>query len=148
MVLDNTMLDAIDGNLTAAGYESTLSAEGGFLGFLLDAGGAPISDASITCVAGTCPAYYPVGAPETIPTGGWFYDGTTGAVATTTGGNGMFIMPAAPITTYEATAEGYTFDSLTSGSLPGMALIIALSADDDGDTGSPDTGTTSPGTPE
>ena len=135
MVLNNTMLGAIDGNLMGAGYTSTLTAEGGFLGFLFDAAGAPIEDASITCVAGSCPAFYPVGAPETIPTGGWFYDAGTGAPATATGGSGMFIMPAAPITTYNASADGYTFDSLTSGSLPGMALIIALYADAPADTG-------------
>jgi hypothetical protein len=124
-----------DGNLTGAGYASSLTAEGGFLGFLFDAGGAPIAGASITCVAGTCPAFYPTGGPETIPMGAWFYD-ESGAPATVTGPPGMFIMPAAPITTYEATADGYTFDSLTSGSLPGMALIIALTADG----GSDDTG--------
>jgi hypothetical protein len=43
----------------------------------------------------------------------------------------MFIMPEAPITTYTASADGYTFDALTSGSLPGMALIISLYADPD-----------------
>ena len=76
-----------------------------------------------------------MGNPETIPTGGWFYDSSTGAVASATGSNGMFIIPGAPITTYTATAEGHTFDSLTSGSLPGVALFIALTADGTDDTG-------------
>jgi hypothetical protein len=142
MTLSNAMLGAIDVNLMGAGYTSTLTIEGGFLGFLMDSEGDAISGASITCAAGTCPSYYPVGAPETIPTGGWFYDGTTGEVATETNANGMFIIPAAPITTYNATADGYTFDSLTSGSLPGMALIIALYADAEvADTGEMSTGT-------
>jgi len=101
--------------------------------------------------AGATP-YYPVGDTDSMGTGAWFIDPTSGEPAVATGSNGMFIIPAAPITTYTGTADGYTFDSFTSGSLPGMALFVAMWADEGGetdtgsaDTGSADTGTADPG---
>jgi len=129
--LTTEMVMLIDGNLEAVGHvdvdgaPQSFSEAGGLVSFLLDGAGAPVVNATMTCAAGYCPAYYNSGAGEF----GFSFVGNTGDLATATGPDGLAVLPAAPITSYEGTHDELEFDSLTLGSLPGIALFVSLTAD-------------------
>jgi len=100
------------GGLAAAGYAGDLSVDGAMVGFVLGADGSPVDGATVTGPDGY-PTYYFTGAD---------FSGT-GTVAAA---NAMFVIPAAPIYSYSAEADGETFDSLLAGSQPGFAVVVAF----------------------
>ena len=105
----------------AGGYVWTPATQGVLMGFVLDSTGAPIGGATVT---GTAASTFYVDGNSTD---GMFT--SAGALNTSTAtGVGVFAIPAAPITTYTAAADGMTFDTLTGGSLPGLALFVAFYA--------------------
>jgi hypothetical protein len=146
--ISNTYMTLIDTGLVLAGHSTTFdgfSAAGGIYGWLNDTDNNPIAGGSVTC-SGDCPAFYQVDTPGGA---GLFANVEPSGIetATETGSAGVFVMPGAPVTTYTAAAEGYTFEPATLGSLPGLALIVALYGEGEGggdtgdidDTGADDT---------
>ena len=121
--LSNSMVAAIDGNLSALGHvdaegePATFEASGGLINFIFDAEGAPVSGATVSCAAGYCPAYYAADAEG--------FD----LSATETGMMGLAVLPGAPITTYSVEHAEKSFGSATMGSLAGIALFVAMTED-------------------
>jgi hypothetical protein len=93
---------------------------------MFDAEGSPAPGATLDCAAGYCPAYY--NTADMV--GSFSLLDTAGELATSTGLDGVAVLPGAPITTYLPTHPTLAFDSLTTGSLPGIALFFTLSSDD------------------
>jgi hypothetical protein len=124
------MVGSVDAGLTAAehvdsgGDPATFSEQGGLVVFMLDGAGTSVPGATVSCAAGYCPAYY-----NTAASGFSLLD-TAGDLATSTGLDGLAVLPGAPISTYHPTHPTLEFDSLTLGSLPGIALFVSLSSDD------------------
>jgi hypothetical protein len=128
------MVGAIDAGLTAAahmdaaedGDAATFTEQGGLIAFMLDGAGNPVQGATIGCAAGYCPTYYNTQAMM----GGLSFMGNTGELAVATDYDGLAVLPGAPITNYVGGHDVLEFDSITLGSLPGIALFVALSSDD------------------
>ena len=84
---------------------------------MLDGSDAPIGDATVSGPS-SATVYY-------LNADGSF--NTTGTVAAV---NSLFIIPAAPIYSYSASADGYTFSTtLLAGSQPGFAVVVRFRAD-------------------
>jgi hypothetical protein len=124
-MLNNDALGLIDGNLAAVGHGSTFTDTGGLINFVFDADEAPVAGASVFCGDGSdptlCPVYYNTGLGEF----GFSFVGE-GGVATSTGADGLAVLPAAPVTTYSVSHADKSFDSATMGSLPGLAFFVAM----------------------
>jgi hypothetical protein len=107
------------------GHGSSFTDTGGLINFVFDAAGDPVADASVFCSDGSdpslCPVYYNTGLGEW----GFSFIGEMG-VATSTGADGLAVLPAAPVTTYSVSHEDKSFDSATMGSLPGLAFFVAM----------------------
>ena len=58
---------------------------------------------------------------------GFSFMDAEGSLQASTGMAGMAVLPGAPITTYSVSHETKIFDSATMGSLPGVALFVAMS---------------------
>lgn len=108
--IDGASQTAFQAGLASAGYTGDLSVDGALVGFVIDEAGAGIAGATVgSSLSDT--TYY-MAADYSF--------NTTGTSAET---RGLFIIPDAPISTYEATAAGYTFESVLSGSQPGYAVL-------------------------
>lgn len=124
----NAALEAgVDGSLTAAGYMGdAIGVAGTFVGFVFDADGYPLSDATVTCTTDeTVLTYY----QDADAADGLFT--TMGAVNTGTDATvgSLFWIPGAPISNYEADHASSTFESQLAGSSPGTAVLIAFDAE-------------------
>ena len=107
------------GRVALAGSAWSPDTQGILMGFVLDGAFAPVGGATVTGAAAT--TFY----MDTDSSDGLFT--VAGATnSSTAAGVGVFAIPAAPITTYTATADGLAFDTLTGGSLPGLALFVAF----------------------
>ena len=114
--IDATSQGAFQAGLTAAGYTGDLATDGALVGFVLDSSGSPVGGATVAG-PGTATTYY-LNADGSFDT-----DGTDASV------NALFVIPAAPVFTYTASADGYTFSSVLAGSQPGYAVLIRFVAD-------------------
>ena len=124
----NAELEAgVDGSLTAAGYTGDpIGTAGTFVGFVFDADGYPLADATVECTSDeTVLTYY----QDTDPNDGLFT--TMGAVNTGTDAtaSSLFWIPGAPIGNYEADHATSTFESQLGGSSAGTAVLIAFDAE-------------------
>jgi hypothetical protein len=121
----------MDMSLTGVGYEGgSVIISGLMAGFVRDAEGAAIAGATVSCTTGDNKPCAPVFYADADPTvGGMFAseEGVNGATRAATGG--LFIVPGAPIFTYSAMAEGYTFQDQLFGSVPGLATFMTFVAD-------------------
>ena len=130
--LTTDIVGTIDADLITAGHTdsdgapATFSEQGGLIAFMFDAEGSPVPGATLDCAAGSCPAYYNTADMM----GSFSLLDTEGEPGTSTGLDGLAVLPGAPITTYLPTHPTLAFDSLTTGSLPGIALFFTLSSDD------------------
>jgi hypothetical protein len=121
--IDNATLAGLAGSATAAGYAGDLAADGFLLGFVLDATGAPIGGATVSCAGAACTdAWY----LDADPSDGLFT--TTGAVnAATDPAVGAFLFPMAGIGNYTAEDGGaHAFTPQLNGSNPGVATVTAF----------------------
>lgn len=106
--------------------ERDLTAEGFLAGFVTDSSGAAVGGATVTC--GACddrPTYYLDASPDDGLWGdGGSFNGTTSADA-----GGMFLIPAARITTYTCDDGGtHEWEGNLFGSLPEYAVFIEFDA--------------------
>ena len=128
--LMNPTLTAFDAGLAEAGHvdadgeAATFTDQGGLVAFLLDGAGNRVVGGTVSCAAGTCPAFYNT---QDAASGLSFMDGDE--PATSTGVDGLAVLPVAPITTYSAEAGPLEFESRTMGSLPGVALFVSLTSE-------------------
>ena len=91
---------------------------------MLDGSDAPIGDATVSGPS-SATVYY-LNEPYVSP-GGEVTFNTTGTVASA---GSLFVIPAAPIYSYSASADGYTFSTtLLAGSQPGFAVVVRFRAD-------------------
>ncbi|NOY27974.1 MAG: hypothetical protein GXP62_19080 [Oligoflexia bacterium] len=106
--------------------ERDLKSEGFLAGFVTDSSGAAVGGATVTCA--TCkdrPTFYLDATPDD---GLW---GDTSSLNTSTAADaaGMFLIPAARITTYTSDDGGaHSWDGNLFGSLPGYAVFIKFVA--------------------
>ncbi len=114
-VIDDGTAATLTGGLAAAGYAGDIAVEGSLVGFVLDAANAPVDGAT-------------VGAPDDVSV---FYMSATGLTSgpTSAAAGALFIIPAAPIFTYSATATGLTFAPVLAGSQPGTQVVIAFNGE-------------------
>ncbi|MCB9777653.1 MAG: hypothetical protein H6742_03740 [Alphaproteobacteria bacterium] len=106
--------------------ERDLGAEGFLAGFVTDSSGAAVGGASVTCGAcGDRPTFYLDGAPDD----GLWGAGTSFNTTTSADGGGMFLIPAARITTYTCDDGGtHSWEGNLFGSLPEYAVFIEFDA--------------------
>ena len=99
--------------------------ETGFMaGFILDAAGQPVSGGMVSC--GECADFYYMDADDSD---GLFSTNGERNTSTDIATGSVFVAPAAPIFTYEATDDGsHTWDSQLFGSLPGYASFLLFNA--------------------
>jgi len=110
--IDTASQGAMAAGLAGAGYAGDLAVDGALVGFVFDAAGTPVDGAVVTGPDGF-PTYYFTGA-------GFTTDATVAAA------KAMFVIPAGPIYSYSAAADGHDFDSILAGSQPGFAVIVAF----------------------
>ncbi len=108
--------DAIAASLAAAGDTTDLASAGLMMGFLWGDDEAGIEGAQVVCE--TCTVYYGDGDATD---GAFTTAGTRNTAATR---SGFYAIPGAPIETYSAVAEGYSFVSTPMGAIPGGALLM------------------------
>lgn len=118
--VSNTFRDGLIASFGAAGGSWDPGTAGVLMGFVLDSKGAPIDGATVTGAAST--TYY----MDTNSADGLFTSSSGVNTATSAAASSVFAIPAAPVTVYTAAADGYTFEPLTGGSLPGIALFVAF----------------------
>ncbi len=99
--------------------------ETGFMaGFILDVAGEPVGGGSVSC--GECADFYYM---DTDASDGLFVTDGERNTSTDVAAGSVFVAPAAPIFTYEATDDGsHTWDSQLFGSLPGYASFLLFNA--------------------
>ncbi|MCB9777652.1 MAG: hypothetical protein H6742_03735 [Alphaproteobacteria bacterium] len=114
--------DGIDASLAAVGFaDGSIWDIGGMMGGVWDNTYSPINGATVT---GASTVFYQDGdaADGLFSTGGGL---NTSTVAT---GGSIFLIPAAPIGGYSATASGYTFPTNTLGSSAGSIVFAPIIA--------------------
>ena len=129
VVVSSALGDGIDQSLAALGHTGNgVEADGAMIGFIADSAGTPIEGGTATCDNGGTPCasfYY----GDADPSDGMFSTGASANASTSAAANSMFLVPAAPIWTYEATADGYTFQSQLFGSVAGMVSVMTFYAE-------------------
>lgn len=111
--IDGASRTVLAEGLATAGYTGDIATEGALLGFVLDASGNPVVGAKV----------FGRGDPT------YYFDGTGfTADSTTAEGRGMWIIPAAPIYTYNVSADGYDFPDKLTGSQAGYAVVATFRA--------------------
>ena len=123
LVITEEFASTIQSHLAVSGFSGDISSDGMIIGFILDSAGVPIDGATLPC--STCTVYYADGDP----TDGLFTSKSDINTSTSVGGGGLFVAPAAPITSYRPEASGYTFESAILAPLPEAAIIITFAAD-------------------
>jgi len=125
-------LGAFDASMAAL-EAGSFTETGGLIYILEDSEGGKVSGAEVYCGDGSdptlCPVFYNTGLGEG-PLGISFAD-ETGAAATSTGADGLAVLPGAPVTTYSINHPEKTFLSGTRGSLPGLAFFVLTSESTD-----------------
>jgi hypothetical protein len=124
--INSTFEVVLDQSAVAAGYGGdNIATAGAMMGFVQDSAGTPISGATVTGKDGVA-TYY----GDTEPTDGLFTSAETGVnTATDAAAGGLFFVPGAPIYTYTATADGYAFEQLLFGGVPGMVTVLKFTAE-------------------
>lgn len=108
-------------DLERVGWSGDLLTSGYMAGIVEDANGGPVSGATVGCSDCVPQIYYEDGDPSD----GIYGADTTANTSTLAEGDGLFMIPAAPIFTYTCTDDGsHTWDSTLLGSLPGYAVYI------------------------
>jgi hypothetical protein len=103
-----------------AGQTGDVNVDGVVVGFVLDANGTPVAGATVTGSMGGTPFY-----GDSDATDGLFATGGTTNAATAE--EGLFVVPAGPIGTYEADDGGtHDFQSQLMGSLPAYAAFYTI----------------------
>jgi hypothetical protein len=113
--IDGDTLQGIAAGLAAAGYAGDLEVDGALIGFVFASEGVPADGATVAGPDGY-PTYY------LQADGSWSEDSTVAATGAT------FVIPAAPIYNYIASADGLSFDALLAGSQPGYAVVVSFTA--------------------
>lgn len=111
----------IDGSLAAVGYPGTIATDGALMGGVWDNTYTPIDGATVT---GATTVFY----QDTDSADGLYSTGTSLNAATSAAAGSLFLIPAAAVSTYSATAEGYTFGGNTLGSSPGSIVFAPIIA--------------------
>jgi hypothetical protein len=122
-VISLDFADGINASLATAGYLPDIWKVGMLYGTVYDNALTPLDGVTVSGAAASI--YY----MDADPADGLFTTGATVNTSTSAAASAVFVVPGAPITTYTAEADGYTFDSITLGALPGLALISAFYAD-------------------
>jgi hypothetical protein len=108
------------------GYTGDLNEDGFLAGFVVDSAEQPLDGATVSC--GACadtPTFY----ADADPTDGLFGTSSSFNAATEAGGNSLFIIPAALITTYTCDDGGtHAWDGQLFGSLSGYGVFIRFVA--------------------
>jgi hypothetical protein len=113
----NADLSDFDGDAVDVGFMA---------GFALDADRQPVSGAALAC--GECADFYYL---DTNHDDGMFMTDGVRNTVTDADADGIFVAPAAPIFTYEASDGGaHTWDPQLFGSLPGYASFLLFNAID------------------
>ena len=113
----NDDLSDFDGDAVDVGFMA---------GFALDVDGEPVSGAALACDA--CADFYYL---DTDHEDGMFMTGGIRNTVTDAAADAIFVAPAAPIFTYEASDGGnHNWDSQLFGSLPGYASFLLFNATD------------------
>ena len=123
-IISNDYATGIADSLAVAGSKLDIYAGGLIHGNVLDGKSMPIADATITCAA--CEVYY---GDENPMDGLYTTTGVGANSATSLAGAGLFVVPAAPITTYGVDHATETFGALTLGALPSIATVVAFVAE-------------------
>ena len=122
--IDLALLDAMQDSAAALGYTGDLGAEGMLFGFALDATGQPVAGVTVTSGAPQCDTVFYLDGDPVM--GGLFATDTGPNTETQVSGGAVFVIPAAPIQSYQATGGGQTYPAVTAGSNPGVATIVAF----------------------
>ncbi len=124
--INSTFEAALDQSAAAAGYTGdNIATAGAMMGFVQDSAGAPIGGATVTGKEGVA-TYY----GDTVSADGLFTSAETGVNSATDASAGaLFFVPGAPIYTYTASADGYAFEQLLFGGVPGMITVLKFSAE-------------------
>jgi hypothetical protein len=115
--------NTLDTDLATAGYVGdSLMTTGALIGYVDDAAGDALGDATVYCQkCGSDTYYWGVGDST-------FADGAVANTETVASLGAKWLIPAAPIWTYYAAADGYDFESLLAGTMAGMAVFVSFSA--------------------
>jgi hypothetical protein len=129
IVVDATTGAGADTSLAAAGHTgNALAVDGGMMGFVTDSAGTALDGATVSCdnQGSPCASVY---YGDADPADGMF--STAGAVnaGTSAAAGAMFIVPGAPIWTYQAAHASETFQSQLFGSVAGMITVMTFTAD-------------------
>ena len=129
--INNAMATGIDMSLTGVGYEGGSVQETGMMaGFVMDNASAPIADATVSCTTGNGTPCAPVFYADADPTVGGLFAGAAGInTGTAIEAGGLFVVPGAPIFTYSAAHNDYTFTDQIFGSVPGLATFMTFFAE-------------------
>jgi hypothetical protein len=126
LVVTQTFAVTLQDSVELAGYTGTPLVEAGYLaGFALDASEAPVAGAQI--VAGCCPDVY---YADDDWSDGVFTTGSQANGSTTVEGGAMWLIPGAPVFTYEVDDGGtHTWEPGLRGSLPAYGVFIDFIAE-------------------
>lgn len=112
-------------DLETAGWSGDLATAGYMAGIVEDAAGEPVAGATVACGPCGLTVYYEDGEP----TDGIYGAGATPNTTTTVEGDGVFMIPDAPIFTYTCDDGGaHTWESTLLGSLDAYAVYIRFTA--------------------
>jgi hypothetical protein len=121
--VDCATLAGFEASAPATGYTGDLSTDGFMVGFVWDPTPLPIGGATVTCDA--CGDITTMYADTDAANFGLFAQDEVANVATSPA-SGLFVIPGAPISSYTATAAGYTFADQLNGSNPGSAVVTVM----------------------
>jgi hypothetical protein len=129
MVIDATRGGLWDASLATAGHTGNgLGTDGGMMGFVTDSSGTALDGATVSCdnQGSPCASVYYLDADDSD---GFFSTGSTANTETSAAASSAFVVPGAPIWTYQASHASETFQSQLFGSVPGMITVMTFIAD-------------------
>lgn len=123
LFLSATTAAGFDASLQGVGSTKSLS-DGAVLGFVLDASGTPVADATLDCsTCGDAEIYY----VDADPTTGGLLAGAEGLNTATQAGLGLTFVPAGPVGNYEVTHASLNIAGGLFGSIKGIVSVTAWS---------------------
>jgi hypothetical protein len=125
-VVSATTLAALQASAEAAGSRVDLAASGWLVGFVVDASGAPLDGATVSC-AGCERTWYLDGDGDD----GLFTAGGLPNTATRAAAGGAYVVPAAPVGAFLLADDGgaHAFAPQRGGASAGVAAVAVLQAD-------------------
>ncbi len=123
LVLDATILAAIEASLPYAGFAGSYLEGGAMIGFALDAEGVPAHGATVVRADGEpADVYY----ADANPLDGLFSAGAAANTATDAYASAMFLIPGAPLTEWTVAHGEASFETVFFGTVPGVTTFFAI----------------------